>query len=294
MFSKTVGLALPNALPECKLTNQIYPELCAPEDPENIPQSGSVTYEQPGTPVVFIGVTNGPMGGDRRYKLTAWIHHQKPLFTEFQLRLTLLLAVLGAVSCRSRDTADNHAPPGQSNLPVGSQAERGKDCQAREAARRPRIVPQSQIVAGDGIGWNCLGDAPTAKRGCVVTHGDEVVCREFADAHELYFERGVLSRIRVHRAGRLVPASFPPSERTPSTRDGGKTFPTWEHRIGEVDTLGKPTADILATLPAPTTRTTEQDPEFGPITRYSYPGLDLEAETVDGRELVGAVVVHAK
>jgi hypothetical protein len=121
-----------------------------------------------------------------------------------------------------------------------------------------------------------------------------LICREFADAHELYYQGGVLSRIRGHRAGRLVPASFPPNERTPSTRDGGKTFPTWEHRIGEVDTLGKATVDILATLPAPISRTTEQDPEFGAITRYSYPGLDLEAEAIDGREIVGAVVVHAK
>jgi hypothetical protein len=69
--------------PVCKLSNQIYPELCAPEDPEHVPQSASVTYEQSGNPaVVFIGVTNGPLGGDRNYKLKAWIHHVKPLVTE--------------------------------------------------------------------------------------------------------------------------------------------------------------------------------------------------------------------
>lgn len=68
-----------NSLPECKIANQIYPEHCAPEDPEHLAQSGSIRYEQSGTPVVFIGVTLGPMGGDTKYKLKAWIHHEQPL-----------------------------------------------------------------------------------------------------------------------------------------------------------------------------------------------------------------------
>jgi hypothetical protein len=154
-------------------------------------------------------------------------------------------------------------------------------------------VAQYQIVAGDGVGWSCLGDSFEAGPGCDRA-GEATVCRAFAEAHELYYQHDVLQRVRVHRKGRVVPASFAATLRTPASRDFGRTFPTPRHLLGLTDPLGAPIEKVLPLLPPVAKRETTVDPDFGAIVRYSFPGLELETEIVDGHEIVGAVSVIAK
>jgi hypothetical protein len=112
--------------------------------------------------------------------------------------------------------------------------------------------------------------------------GPSTVCRNYAEALEREYQGGKLKRIRVHRRGRLAPASF---------GVGPQRFQPPRYRLDFEAPLGRPIVGILGKLGPPLKKAQASDPDFGTIMRYSFSGLDLEVENVDGHDVVGALVV---
>jgi hypothetical protein len=77
-------------------------------------------------------------------------------------------------------------------------------------------------------------------------------------------------------------------------RQGKQPFKTPRYRIDFDNVLGEPIEEVLAHLPAPLNAAPVVDPDFGPIVKYTFPGLEIEADKVDGHDVVGAVVIVGK
>lgn len=162
---------------------------------------------------------------------------------------------------------------------------RRSDCHARELSKQAGgAVAALVIVPGDGAGLDCLGERLTPDEPCE-TNAVGSICRRFREADERQYEHGVLARIRIHRRGRIAPSAF---------KQGPVPFRSPRYQMKANRILGEALGDVLQGQPAPTETRVERDPDFGPITRYFLPGLEIEAERVEGREIVGAVVVVAK
>lgn len=141
-----------------------------------------------------------------------------------------------------------------------------------------------QLVPGDGAGFHCLGEKMNPGERCQ-TNGASSICSRFHEADERYYENGVLKRIRVHRRGRLAPSAF---------GQGRRPFKTPWYRIDFDAVLGQPVQRVLAGLPEPRKIASVVDPDFGPVVRYTFSGLEIEAEKGDGHDIVGAVVIVEK
>lgn len=156
------------------------------------------------------------------------------------------------------------------------------DCRSRQASRTA-CYPPLLMVAGDGVGRHCLGDSPgKAPSSSCDSAGDRTVCRTLVSAMERVYISDSLSSIRVHRGGRSVPASF---------RAKGDTFGSGKYRTAEHVEPGMPIKDALAKLGTPRFVESWLDPEFGPVTRYGFDGIELQTETASGLEIIGAIEV---
>lgn len=154
-------------------------------------------------------------------------------------------------------------------------------CEARAAwnrASRGRVRAAVHVVlAADGVGPYCIGDARTksyqncAARGTICRQADEAVDFTFDDADRL-------ARIRVHRLQRGDFGAHRPPRR--ATRSGIGTG----MRLSELPPFS---------LSTPERRETRDDPEFGTIEVWHYAGLEVEIDTLnDGERVVGALVVR--
>jgi hypothetical protein len=99
------------------------------------------------------------------------------------------------------------------------------------------------------------------------------VCRDYRLGDLHYDEQQYLIRIRIHRAGR-----------------GGKPFVPELGRTRSAE-LGMSKEALLEKNPAPTGTRRLTDPEFGPLEILEYASIDYELDRVDGRLVVGAIVM---
>ncbi|MEZ4220373.1 MAG: hypothetical protein R3B13_05535 [Polyangiaceae bacterium] len=131
------------------------------------------------------------------------------------------------------------------------------------------------VVAGDGIGRYCLGFT-RQQLGCP----DEGPCRSINKGTDVFFDaEGRASRIRVHRTGRWPQI---PEQNAPWVSD--------THIV-----LGKPFSWLPHDLPRPQRTEARDDPEFGRIKVWHFPGLEVEFDSnAAGETVVGGMVVKRK
>jgi hypothetical protein len=155
----------------------------------------------------------------------------------------------------------------------------GKDCAARKHIKQgsPMHPPFGQIIPGDGIQSDCLGDPVGPEiihsaNGCE-PRGEWRRCRLMRT--DLYYDKNWrLDVIRTHRDARWSRHSH----RTPRTPDG----------IGP----GMSPDNVASSWGKPLRTEHVKDPDFGPVEIRYYRGIALEIERPPrGAPVVGGVYV---
>jgi hypothetical protein len=163
----------------------------------------------------------------------------------------------------------------------GASPDAGKDCEARKYIKRgsPMHPPFGQIIPGDGIQSDCLGDPVgpeiiSSANGCE-PRGEWRRCR--LRRTDLYYDKNWrLDVIRTNRDARWSKHS----NRMPKTPDG----------IGP----GMSTDNVPPSWGMPLRTEHVKDPDFGPVEIRYYHGIALEIERPPRRPpVIGGVYVFA-
>lgn len=192
------------------------------------------------------------------------------------MRVSWLLApMIAALAC------DEPPPPtrGISLLADAAATPGSARCFARKAfvgdPKNSRRIDRFVVKGGDGAGGYCIGDS-RVDVGCVGTRQ----CRHADKGVDLAFDsQDRVNRIRVHRFGRR-----------PGIARRGPLWFTDTHIV-----LDKPVSWLPKDLPEPESKAFKQDPEFGRIEIWYYPGLEVEIEYDEKSvRVIGGLVVKKK
>ena len=195
-----------------------------------------------------------------------------------QLMLALLLTAWSP-ACRVNEQGEGvrSHPSAVTDSPSPPDA-----CRARRLNSTACFAPLKAVAAG-GAGRYCLGDSRSDEEAYWCQDvGSTSICRTIHNATERIYESGTLRRIRMHRDGRLAPLAFG----RPQRPFAGVSF-----RTAEGVEPGMPLSDALVKLGHAHASWPWVDPDFGPVVVYDYPGIELQADKVDGRDVVGAIVI---
>ncbi len=195
----------------------------------------------------------------------------------------MIMAVALGSGCKSK--VDSGTAP----LTSAAAAASGAPKKLFEVGKRKWFVatgPRLAIVAGKGVGPIRLGaSTETVERhmDLACQDLDEAVCRYVSRAVEFRLTDGQVSQVHVHRAYRAAGV-----DRSKKPRQYG----IFNGALPPDLTLGMLKTEVEKELPKPTkVEKVEDDRGFGTFEVHHHPGMRLEFDAYEGKNVLGGVII---